>query len=381
VALSEDKKSNYVIQKLIQMSSRIISTSDQADVKDRLMAFMRDTADALCGKLRQLATHQSASRIVQCLISHFPRVVEERMVKALVACFDAVVKDIYGTTVLQEALKTLKSEHLLEAISLKLETRTVDLAADHNSSVFLETCLDVSRLRKVLLAKLLGDQQTLPALLRTSNSFFVLKKLVDACDDEQLQRLDHIAADHREALVGQSFGGDFLVALRERLARGRGDRQDWRKEKEREKPAPRDDLPQRKKRSSSRGNGFRKDSRDQDRERGDQDPRERNRDRDQGREKVRERERERSRDKPRDRDRDREKSRDRRDRRDDRYPQHDKDRDRDRDRDRDWERERDKDRDSRDRHQRSRRRSRSPSTSSHSRDRPHTNAKYSKTRR
>jgi hypothetical protein len=234
INLSEDKKSNYVIQKIIQMACKIVSTTNQMDVKDRLLTFMRNTMDSLSSNLKRLCCHQSGSRIVQVSVKQFPELVDSKMIRAFLTSFDSVVKDLYGVTVLQEALKAVKSEEFFDSIRSKIELKIIEFSLDLNASLFMESYLEIPEYRRSLFWKLVKpsagsfEPATIIQMLKNSNSYFTVKKLIELADEEQLQFLDRFSEENRELIARQGFGADFMTVLREKvnkLTKGKGFRQ------------------------------------------------------------------------------------------------------------------------------------------------------------
>jgi hypothetical protein len=221
IHLSEDKKSNYVIQKIIQMACKIVSTTNQMDIKDRLLTFMRNTVDALSPRVKDLCCHQSATRIIQCVLKNFPESFQNSILRALSRCFDDIVKNIYGTYVLQDAVK-LQNHEFLEAARVSVESRFLDISMDQFGSLFLEHYLETSRFRDSAINKMLSgypQDAILIRMLNNSSAHYVLKKLVDLSDEEQLKVLNRFTDDHRELVGKQGFGSDFMTVLREKVSK------------------------------------------------------------------------------------------------------------------------------------------------------------------
>jgi hypothetical protein len=176
INLSEDKKSNYVIQKIIQMAWKIVSTTNQMDIKDRLLTFMRNTVDAVCGKLKVLSCHQSATRIIQCILKNFPANLKLRMIHEF-------VRNEFGTYVLQDALKQGNDE-FSELVRVMVDAQLMELCVDQHGSFFLETFLESSPAREALITRIITSANMLKLLNNTSANF-VLKKIIELSDGEQ----------------------------------------------------------------------------------------------------------------------------------------------------------------------------------------------------
>jgi hypothetical protein len=216
INLSEDKKSNYVIQKIIQMACKIVSTTNQMDVKDRLSTFMRNTVDAVCGKLKELACHQSATRIIQCILKNFPANLKLRMIHEFLNCFNELVRNSYGTYVLQDALKEGDSE-FSERVRVMVDAQLMELCVDQHGSFFLESFLESSDYRDVLISRIINSDQMLK-MLNNSSSNFVLKKVIEVSGNDQMKLLEKYAEDNRDIITRQAFGSDFLAFLQAKLS-------------------------------------------------------------------------------------------------------------------------------------------------------------------
>ena len=184
------------------------------------MAFMRDTVDALCGRLKELSCHQSGTRIVQCVLKHFPDHSRDKLVRGFLGCFDDLVRNGYGTYVLQDALK-LGNEDFTDRVRSMVEAQLLELCMDQHGSFFLESFLETSSFRELLLSRILKSDQILK-LLNNSSANFVLKKVMELSDNEQLKGLEKYVEDNRDIIARQQFGADFLTFLQERIAKGPG---------------------------------------------------------------------------------------------------------------------------------------------------------------
>jgi hypothetical protein len=218
IHLSEDKKSNYVIQKIIQMACKIVSTTNQMDIKDRLLTFMRNTVDAVCEKLRELSSHQSATRIIQCILKNFPAAIKQKMIREFLNCFNELVRNSYGTYVLQDALKQGDDE-FSERVRVMVDAQLMELCVDQHGSFFLETFLESSPAREALITRIITSAYMLK-LLNNSSANFVLKKIIELSDGEQMKVLQKFAEEDREIIARQAFGPDFLSFLNERVTKG-----------------------------------------------------------------------------------------------------------------------------------------------------------------
>jgi hypothetical protein len=204
INLSEDKKSNYVIQKIIRMACKIVSTSNRMDIKDRLLTFMRNTVDAVCGKLKELSCHQSATRIIQCILKNFPTAIKQKMIREFLNCFNDLVRNKFGTSVLRDALKQGDAE-FSERVRVMVDVQLMKLCVDQHGSFFLETFLESSPAREALISKIIHSDQMLK-LLNNSSAKFVFKKIIELSDGEQMKVLLKFAEEDREIIVRQAFG-------------------------------------------------------------------------------------------------------------------------------------------------------------------------------
>jgi hypothetical protein len=218
INLSEDKKSNYVIQKIIQMACKIVSTTNQMDIKDRLLTFMRNTVDAVCGKLKELSCHQSATRIIQCILKNFPTAIKQKMIHEFLNCFNDLVRNSYGTSVLQDALKEGDDE-FSERVRVMVDAQLMELCVDQHGSFFLESFLESSPAREALITRIITSAYMLK-LLNNSSAKFVFKKIIELSDGEQMKVLQKFAEEDREIIARQAFGPDFLSFLNERVTKG-----------------------------------------------------------------------------------------------------------------------------------------------------------------
>jgi hypothetical protein len=217
--LAENKISNYPLQKIIQfVSKRINSPSLSEDVARRFRYFLEDLLEAIQSRMKELCCHQVGTRVVQCMVEHFPDSWKDRILRDLLRYFDDLATNYYGSFVLNDALKHCH-EDFLESLSSKVMLRLSDYSNDQYASIFIKYLLESKRFRVNLAWELInqnfrGNDTT--AVIRLLNSNFghqVLKKLIISCEEDQRKAIQSFVDSHRDELTRTQHGSMVLSSL------------------------------------------------------------------------------------------------------------------------------------------------------------------------
>lgn len=238
IHLSEDLKSNYVIQKIIENAAKVAAKTDQGELKDRLLTFMNHTVLEIFNKLVELSCHQSGNRIIQSVLKFFPDAIKESILVGLMNSFNVLVKNSYGTYVLQEAIN-LKNFQL--QIHDVIELAFLDLSLDNYGSLFIDHYLTVADSKKLerLISRIFSQPKILIELLNLhatsgaatttpvppaapsgnvsgtthGHAFNNLKKMIELSDIQHLNEFKFLLNETREVLLQTFYGHDFINRL------------------------------------------------------------------------------------------------------------------------------------------------------------------------
>jgi histone H3/H4 len=217
--LSENKISNYPLQKIIQfVSKRINSPSLSEDVARRFRYFLEDLLEAIQQRMKELCCHQVGTRVVQCMVEHFPDSWKDRILRDLLRYFDDLATNYYGSFVLNDALKHCH-EDFLESLATKIMTKLSDYSNDQYASIFVKYLLESKRFRVNLAWELINQNfrgNDTSAAVRLLNSNFghqVLKKLITSCEEDQRKAIQSFVDSHRDELNRTQHGSVVLSSL------------------------------------------------------------------------------------------------------------------------------------------------------------------------
>ncbi|KAL2940569.1 Pumilio-like protein 2 [Bienertia sinuspersici] len=205
-----DQNGNHVIQKCIEC------------IPEDAIQFIIST---FYDQVVTLSTHPYGCRVIQRVLEHCHDPTTQRIVMdEIMQSVCMLAQDQYGNYVVQHVLEHGKP-HERSAIIIKLTGKIVQMSQQKFASNVIEKCLafgDVTE-RRTMVNEMLGstdDNEPLQVMMKDQFANYVVQKVLETCDDQQLEVILSRIKNHLNALKKYTYGKHIVARVEKLVAAG-----------------------------------------------------------------------------------------------------------------------------------------------------------------
>ncbi|XP_011032372.1 PREDICTED: pumilio homolog 1-like isoform X1 [Populus euphratica] len=205
-----DQNGNHVIQKCIEC------------VPEDAIQFIVST---FYDQVVTLSTHPYGCRVIQRVLEHCHDTKTQRiMMDEILQSVCMLAQDQYGNYVVQHVLEHGKP-HERSAIIKKLTGQIVQMSQQKFASNVIEKCLTFGTPaeRQALVDEMLGttdENEPLQAMMKDQFANYVVQKVLETCDDQQLGLILNRIKVHLNALKKYTYGKHIVLRVEKLVAAG-----------------------------------------------------------------------------------------------------------------------------------------------------------------
>ncbi|KAL4325407.1 hypothetical protein GQ457_11G008860 [Hibiscus cannabinus] len=205
-----DQNGNHVIQKSIECVPQ-----------DRIQFII----SAFYGQVVALSTHPYGCRVIQRVLEHCNDVkTQEIIMEEIMQSVCTLAQDQYGNYVIQHVLEHGKP-HERSAIIRKLAGQIVKMSLQKFASNVVEKCLTFGgpEERQILVNEMLGstdENEPLQAMMKDQFGNYVVQKVLETCDDRNLELILSRIKVHLNALKRYTYGKHIVSRVEKLIATG-----------------------------------------------------------------------------------------------------------------------------------------------------------------
>ncbi|KAI5574960.1 hypothetical protein POPTR_010G201100v4 [Populus trichocarpa] len=205
-----DQNGNHVIQKCIEC------------VPEDAIQFIVST---FYDQVVTLSTHPYGCRVIQRVLEHCQDTKTQRiMMDEILQSVCMLAQDQYGNYVVQHVLEHGKP-HERSAIIKKLTGQIVQMSQQKFASNVIEKCLTFGTPaeRQALVDEMLGttdENEPLQAMMKDQFANYVVQKVLETCDDQQLELILNRIKVHLNALKKYTYGKHIVARVEKLVAAG-----------------------------------------------------------------------------------------------------------------------------------------------------------------
>ncbi|XP_031115539.1 pumilio homolog 2-like [Ipomoea triloba] len=204
-----DQNGNHVIQKCIEC------------VPENSIQFIVTT---FYDQVMTLSTHPYGCRVIQRVLEHCHSSETQSIVMhEILQSVCMLAQDQYGNYVVQHVLEHGKPEER-SAIINKLKGQIVQMSQQKFASNVVEKCLTFGtpEERQILVDEMLGSDENEPLQIMMKDQFanYVVQKVLETCDDQQLELILNRIKDHLNALKKYTYGKHIVARVEKLVAAG-----------------------------------------------------------------------------------------------------------------------------------------------------------------
>ncbi|KAK9282909.1 hypothetical protein L1049_011134 [Liquidambar formosana] len=205
-----DQNGNHVIQKCIEC------------IPQDAIQFIVST---FYDQVVTLSTHPYGCRVIQRVLEHChdPKT-QQIMMDEILLSVCMLAQDQYGNYVVQHVLEHGKP-HERSAIIKKLTGQIVQMSQQKFASNVVEKCLTFGDPveRQILVNEMLGstdENEPLQAMMKDQFANYVVQKVLETCDDQQLELILNRIKVHLNALKKYTYGKHIVARVEKLVAAG-----------------------------------------------------------------------------------------------------------------------------------------------------------------
>lgn len=205
-----DQNGNHVIQKCIEC------------IPEDAIQFIIST---FYDQVVTLSTHPYGCRVIQRVLEHCNDAKTQRLVMdEIMQSVCMLAQDQYGNYVVQHVLEHGKP-HERTAIISKLTGKIVQMSQQKFASNVIEKCLafgDTTE-RRNMVNEMLGstdDNEPLQVMMKDQFANYVVQKVLETCDDQQLEVILSRIKNHLNALKKYTYGKHIVARVEKLVAAG-----------------------------------------------------------------------------------------------------------------------------------------------------------------
>ncbi|CAN0837562.1 Pumilio homolog 1 [Linum grandiflorum] len=205
-----DQNGNHVIQKCIEC------------VPEDAIHFIVST---FYDQVVTLSTHPYGCRVIQRVLEHcHDSKTQQLMMDEILRSVCMLAQDQYGNYVVQHVLEHGKP-HERECIIKKLTGQIVQMSQQKFASNVIEKCLTFGTAaeRQALVDEMLGttdENEPLQAMMKDQFANYVVQKVLETCDDQQLELILNRIKVHLNALKKYTYGKHIVARVEKLVAAG-----------------------------------------------------------------------------------------------------------------------------------------------------------------
>ncbi|XP_040365431.1 pumilio homolog 1 isoform X2 [Rosa chinensis] len=205
-----DQNGNHVIQKCIEC------------IPEDAIQFVVST---FYDQVVTLSTHPYGCRVIQRILEHChdPKT-QQIMMDEILHAVCTLAQDQYGNYVVQHVLEHGKPDERSDIIR-KLTGQIVQMSQQKFASNVIEKCLTFGTLaeRQALVTEMLGttdENEPLQAMMKDQFANYVVQKVLETCDDQQLELILNRIKVHLNALKKYTYGKHIVARVEKLVAAG-----------------------------------------------------------------------------------------------------------------------------------------------------------------
>lgn len=197
-----DQHGNHVVQKCVEVTAKAAS-KDSQDVHIVKLASLGDgLLNEFAGRARSLAAHPFGCRVLQRVLEHWGRALRDPTARghaAVAALVDELVQSQEVSTLLEHQYANYVMQHVIQfgrpgdrsALIQAVQGKLVDFSRHKFASNAVEKCLEFGseEERRDLVARVVGDSTSLKLLLVDPFANYVVQKVVDLADRDQVMTI------------------------------------------------------------------------------------------------------------------------------------------------------------------------------------------------
>ncbi|KAM7499290.1 hypothetical protein LguiA_023704 [Lonicera macranthoides] len=205
-----DQNGNHVIQKCIEC------------IPEDAIQFIVTT---FYDQIVTLSTHPYGCRVIQRVLEHCSdpktqQIVMDEILRSVIM----LAQDQYGNYVVQHVLEHGKPHERTEIIT-KLTGQIVQMSQQKFASNVVEKCLTFGtpEERQVLVTEMLGstdENEPLQVMMKDQFANYVVQKVLETCDDQQLELILNRIKVHLNALKKYTYGKHIVARVEKLVAAG-----------------------------------------------------------------------------------------------------------------------------------------------------------------
>ena len=222
-----DSNGNHVIQKCIEIVSKIAKESTTTEVADYLNSRIQFIIDTFKGRVKELSSHPYGCRVVQRILEYCCNTQKCAVLEELRECCSELVQDCYGNYVIQFVM-----QHGLEAdrqvLIKEVQSKLLDFSQHKFASNVVEKCLQYAnkRDRDEMIWTIINvtfdlnspvDAKTghcvLESMVRDPYANYVVQKVIDVSDERQRSAIMRYVRENIVQLRRYTYGKHILVRL------------------------------------------------------------------------------------------------------------------------------------------------------------------------
>ncbi|KAJ8562741.1 hypothetical protein K7X08_031193 [Anisodus acutangulus] len=205
-----DQNGNHVIQKCIEC------------IPEEAIQFIVST---FYDQVVTLSTHPYGCRVIQRVLEHCHNPETQSIVmNEILQAVCMLAQDQYGNYVVQHVLEHGKPEER-SSIIIKLTGQIVQMSQQKFASNVVEKCLSFGtpEERQTLVNEMIGttdENEPLQAMMKDQFANYVVQKVLETCDDQQLELILNRIKVHLNALKKYTYGKHIVARVEKLVAAG-----------------------------------------------------------------------------------------------------------------------------------------------------------------
>lgn len=222
-----DSNGNHVIQKCIEVVSRVAKEASTPDLSEYLSSRIMFIINAFQGRVKELSSHPYGCRVVQRILEHCSNPQKTVILEELRKCCSELVQDCYGNYVIQFVM-----QHGWEAdravLIKEVQAHLLDFSQHKFASNVVEKCLQYAskRDRDEMIWTIINvtfdlnnpvDAKTghcvLESMVRDPYANYVVQKVIDVSDERQRAAIMRYVRENIVQLRRYTYGKHIIVRL------------------------------------------------------------------------------------------------------------------------------------------------------------------------
>ena len=221
-----DSNGNHVIQKIIEIVSRVARDEKGKEQVDYLTSRIQFIIDIFLGRVKELCTHPYGCRVVQRILEHCPIAQKAAILEELRQHCSELVQDCYGNYVIQFVM-----QHGWEAdravLIREVKEHLLDFSQHKFASNVVEKCLQYAsrRDRDEMVWSIINytfdasnpvDNKghcVLESMVRDPYANYVVQKVIDVSDERQRAAILRYVRENIAQLRRYTYGKHIIVRL------------------------------------------------------------------------------------------------------------------------------------------------------------------------